>query len=184
MKKNMLQNQALMFDEKALNNTTNLIIWLWFVWSNLAYNLFKTWFKNFILVDYDTVEEKNLLNQIYNTKELVGTKKATALKYILDTESSNLWINNFITKKEEKWEKVIKELLNSQDKIENYNVFITVDNLESRKYMVKLLLKYINKFINTNIFIIWANWDWFLYEHIILWNNYEIDREKVKNYEE
>lgn len=176
-KSKMLLNQWLMFTDKDLKKK-NIIIWLWFIWSNLAFALMKTWFENFILVDYDKVEEKNLLNQMY-VKQLVWLNKATALSNILlSTAKEWVWIPVFAVWKNIKWENYLDELL--KDKVENTNIFVSTDNLSSKQNMIEKLTKNIWKIKNTTIFVAWANWEWMLLDTIYIkdWKEVLKDNEK------
>ncbi len=77
--KEIFSRQSAMFDQLTLMTRRCVLLWCWFVWSNLAYNLMKTWFRQFLLVDFDIIEEWNLLNQMF-TSEVLWMKKTTALQ--------------------------------------------------------------------------------------------------------
>ena len=60
----IFSRQNLMFDETVFFRRC-VILWCWFIGSNLAFNLMKTGFTNFLLVDFDTIWMENMLHQMY-----------------------------------------------------------------------------------------------------------------------
>jgi len=126
--------------------------------------LIKTWFSNLYLVDFDKVEQKNLLNQIYKAKYL-WFPKALALSKILREEIEGLNLNEYIWISNTQWEKYIKEIFDKQSLIKQEIFFITTDNLKSKKEIARLFLKNINKIKDTYLFIIWADWDSYIIEY-------------------
>lgn len=66
---NLFSRQAFMFSDVTLQKPIH-IIGLGFVGSNLFYNLAHTGFQNFMLVDFDEVQEHNLLNQLYLDRDI------------------------------------------------------------------------------------------------------------------
>ena len=58
--KEIFSRQSAMFDQLTLMTRKCVLLWCWFVWSNLAYNLMKTWFRQFLLVDFDIIEKSNV----------------------------------------------------------------------------------------------------------------------------
>lgn len=126
--------------------------------------MIKTWFSNLYLVDFDKVEQKNLLNQIYKAKYL-WFPKALALSKILREEIEGLNLNEYIWISNTQWEKYIKEIFDKQSLIKQEIFFITTDNLKSKKEIARLFLKNINKIKDTYLFIIWADWDSYIIEY-------------------
>lgn len=129
----MFSRQSWMFNSLTLMTRRIVILWCWFVWSNLAYNLMKTWFNNFLLVDFDIVEEWNLLNQMY-TIDSLWLKKTVALKNRL------LWDSPLDFIEIETFEN-IENVLNWNILQDNDIVILSADNLDIRLQTMNYLLK-------------------------------------------
>ena len=67
--------------------------------SNCAFNLVRSGFKNFIIVDFDVIEYSNLNRQFYFYDQ-VGTEKAEALKHNLLKINPNINIKAIVKKLE------------------------------------------------------------------------------------
>lgn len=95
------------------------------VGSSVAENLARCGLRNFVLWDFDTVEEKNIVNQMFTT-EHIGMKKTDALASII------LKINDEASvETHEGWE---KELMSGY-------IFLCVDSIEIRKQIVERHMK-------------------------------------------
>lgn len=148
--KEIFSRQNQMFDSMTLLTRRIVILWCWFVWSNLAYNLMKTWFRNFLLVDFDTIEEWNLLNQMFTNKN-IWMKKTDALRNKLMLESPF----DLVIECKDRVEDVIKwDILLDWDLI-----FLSVDNPKARKITLEYFMKRHNEW-NFNQSVICNIWTW------------------------
>lgn len=147
----IFSRQSSMFDQLTLMTRRCVMLWCWFVWSNLAYNLMKTWFRQFLLVDFDTVEEGNLLNQMY-TSDVLWMKKTTALqnRLIWDFPLDYIWIEE---------EERIENVLNKNQLIDWDLVFVSADNLEIRLWVIEYFIKELEKWNHQNT-ILCIMWTW------------------------
>ena len=150
-----------MFNENLFNKPIK-IFWTWFVWSNVAYNLSRTWFKYFFITDPDEVKEHNLLNQFLWKN--IWINKAQALKNeLLKNEVYPLQVLNF--------DKKLEEILPILPIESNDIVLIATDSLESRISFLENILENYEKnnlskttflFVNTNNDVIYISiniWD-------------------------
>lgn len=94
------------------------------VGSTVAENLARCGLKNFVLWDFDTVEEHNIVNQMFRQQD-VGRKKVEALKELL-TEI-NPALSDTIKIKPEGW----------NGKLLSGYIFLCVDNIELRREIVE-----------------------------------------------
>jgi len=182
-KNNLLSRQAHIFSNWNLNIPV-LIFWIGFVWSNLTYTLYKTWFNKIITVDYDIIEEHNLMNQYFHKKYL-WKNKAESIAEQLSKETPLddqiiFWYND-------KLENYIKNTW-----INNWNiVFITVDSLKTRLIFLQHIIKNFNELKDTIFVFVWTSWD-VLMINIFLWDKNKLiqfynqlkDSYKKKTFEE
>lgn len=149
--KEIFSRQSAMFDQLTLMTRRCILLWCWFVWSNLAYNLMKTWFRQFLLVDFDIIEEWNLLNQMF-TSEVLWMKKTTALqnRLIWDSPFDYIWVET-----EDRIETILEKNI-----IEDWDiVLLSADNLDIRLSVLEYFIKEIEKWNHKNtIFCIMWTW--------------------------
>ena len=130
-----------------------VVLWCWFVWSNLCYNLMKTWFNNFLLVDFDIIEEWNLLNQTYTEEDLWKKKtEALANQLILNapmsiyTEQAN----------------DIRDIIDWKVELIDWDIiFLSADNVDIRRDFVGWYVKQQESWnlLNCIIVIVWTSSD-------------------------
>jgi len=172
IKSDLFSRQSLIFKDEDYNIPVK-ILWTWFIWSNLAMTFARTWFKNLFLVDFDKVNQNNLLNQVFKVEDLWNYKVDSLKQNIEDSLSSltDVVVYTFPNK--------IEELFNSWI-IANSNEIIVVatDNLESRINFAKEILKTWDKnnwYQNTLFLFINTSW-----EVIYLWTT-SWDKEFFRN---
>ena len=120
----IFSRQNLMFDETVFFRRC-VILWCWFIGSNLAFNLMKTGFTNFLLVDFDTIWMENMLNQMY-LKEDIGKKKVEGLKNTLNRYSPQ---DLFIETSDN-----IKDIISWKIQLEEWDIIcLAPDNATIRK---------------------------------------------------
>lgn len=103
--------------------------------SNVAMNLVRAGLKNFILVDFDKVEESNLNRQFFFKKQ-IGSYKALVLEENLKNINPNLNIDSFVEKIHE------GNILNFFT-----NCDIIVEAFDKKEFKTLLIENYSNKYI-------------------------------------
>lgn len=115
-------------------NKTAVIIGLGTLGTAILHYLIQIGITNFVLIDGDTVESKNLYHQRYYTKDNIGKSKVNSLKNELANNELNITVrSDYLSDK-----KQLDSLLNGKNKKDVY-VFCAFDNLNGQ------LLKMVHK---------------------------------------
>lgn len=127
----LFSRQALMFDEAQLMRRC-VILGCWFIGSNLAHNLMKTWFQRFLLVDFDIIWTENLLNQNYFADDVWMGKKQALANHLIEFSSLDVDIDT---------DDNIENIISWKVELFDWDiVFLSADNLQIRKKFLNWLI--------------------------------------------
>lgn len=141
----LFSRQSLMFDEMQLMRRC-VILGCWFIGSNLAHNLMKTWFQRFLLVDFDTIGTENLLNQNYFSEDVGLSKRQALANHLIEFSPIDMDIDT---------DDNIENIISGKVELFDWDIiFLSPDNLSIRKKFLSWLIQKQKKGELTNVLLV------------------------------